>query len=50
MSKAIRSYPKHEQEMVAERRIKAKTFGLGYWAAIDYRKRQKEQGVKAKEV
>ena len=50
MSKAIRSYPKHEQEQVVARRLANKTMGLGYWAAVGYADwKKKESAHKAKE-
>jgi hypothetical protein len=39
MTKAIRSYPKAEQNTVAQRRVNQKTLGLGYWSAVEYLKR-----------
>jgi len=38
MTKAIRSYPRHEQARVVSRRLSKDTKGCGYWAAVDYQK------------
>lgn len=35
MSKGLRNYPEKQRISVIERRIKSKTKGLGYWAAVD---------------
>jgi hypothetical protein len=35
MTKSIRSFPKKDQKAVAERRVAAKTGGLGYLGALD---------------
>lgn len=35
MSKAIRSYSYYDQKKVIQRRLQGKTFGIGYWAAVD---------------
>lgn len=42
MSKALRRYPDHEEAAVISRRLAGKTMGLGYWAAVDARKRREE--------
>ena len=36
MSKALRSYPEHQQIGVAERRVRGPEGGLGYHAAINF--------------
>ena len=35
MSKALCSFPQHERVAVIMKRLRAKTMGLGYWAAKD---------------
>lgn len=47
MSKSLKSYPSHQVEFVVDRRIAAvnkpdSIKGLGYWAAIDYRKKNEK--------
>lgn len=36
MSRAIRSYPVEQQKAVVERRLRNKTGGLGYFAALNW--------------
>lgn len=40
MTKALRNMTKQEQEKAIARRLQSKTGGLGYWAAVDARKKQ----------
>lgn len=42
MAKGLRSYPEKEREAVALRRLKNKTNGNGYWAAVDYIRKVKK--------
>ena len=48
MSKAIRSYPKDQQERVIDRRIASNTKGLGYWAAVDAKKAKEKKSKTTK--
>ena len=40
MSKPIKSYPREQRASVIERRLREKKGGLGYWSAVDAKKRQ----------
>ena len=42
MSKPIRSYPKAQRIEVVKRRLTQAVKGLGYWAAVDAKRRIKE--------
>lgn len=39
MTKALRNIKKEDQQKAIERRIASNTKGLGYWAAVDAKKK-----------
>jgi hypothetical protein len=50
MSQAIRKFPVHLVDDMVQRRIHNETKGLGYWSAIDYKKRDKRAEMHKKEA
>lgn len=48
MTKALRKYPESERKAVAQRRVQSNTKGLGYWAAIDFLKKEEKKQAEKK--